>query len=257
MGHDSMKAQRIILLTLASVAIPALAIACTTKIHVALNSRLRPSAPGFTAVAASRQGSAHASQTVASGPSQNPAVVTTPIGTLTPPIQFTNLVHPGSSFTNNTRTNPEPAAAIRRAESTPVPAVTLGTRATSGETSVLFWIGIFIAACLFFPAAAPLAGRILAAVVNRTPSLAGLAGVVSVEAFDALIKAIERSKQNTRLDNDNHGPSHSSDLVAASVLNSWLLELDSNLARELDASHQRLVEARKKALLAKRTSDSP
>jgi len=59
------------------------------------------------------------------------------------------------------------------------------------QTALALAFAAFVFCCLFFPAAAPLAGRILAALINRAPGLAGPVGLVSVEAFDALIKAIE------------------------------------------------------------------
>jgi hypothetical protein len=93
-----------------------------------------------------------------------------------------------------------------------------------------------LAAILFFPAAVPLLGRILAVLVSQMPSLAGPAGVVSVKAFDAVIQAIEDSKKNVRLGNDT------------AAQGSWLDELHANLSRALDASHKRLVRARKRSL---------
>jgi hypothetical protein len=240
-----MKAQRIILLTLAIVGIPALAIACATKAQIILQARLQPSARGSAVADASQPEAAAGFQFATRARSQeNPAAEATPV---------TNLVDSGSPSVDDARSNPEPDGDAANA---PVPAVTLGTRVTSGEGSVVFWIGIFIVACVLFPAVAPLAGRMLAAVVNRTPSLAGLAGVVSVEAFDALIKAIERSKQKIHIENDNGGRPYSGSRVAGSLLESWMNEIDLNLERELDAAHQRLVEARKQTWRTKGASDS-
>ena len=96
-----------------------------------------------------------------------------------------------------------------------------------------------IASILFFPAATPIAGRVLGALVNRMPALAGPAGVVSVDAFDAVVKAIERSKENVPLENE------------VTKTGSWFEDLAANLSRELDASHKRLVSARKKSIRAK------
>jgi hypothetical protein len=105
-----------------------------------------------------------------------------------------------------------------------------------GENSVTLAAAVLLIIVLLFPAAVPVAGRILGSLVNQVPSLAGPAGIVSVKAFDALITAIERSKKSPRFENDANAVSSSRD------------ELRANLSRELDASHKRLVRARRRTL---------
>ncbi len=135
-------------------------------------------------------------------------------------------------------TNPAPITAIPP-PSVPPPAP--APPSDCWEISIPFLLAAFIAACLFFPAAAPILGRILAALVNRVPALAGLAGVVSVEAFDAIVTAIERSKEQVRLGNDSTYASRGPAIPLHGALR-------DHLSRELDASHKRLVAARKRAL---------
>ena len=121
-------------------------------------------------------------------------------------------------------------------------ALALEAQKTAPQTQYQNWDDTFslslvalIAIILFFPAATPLAGRILASLVDQIPALAGPAGVVSVRAFDALVRAVERSKSTARLEN-------------ASNTERSLDQLLSNLSREMDRSHKRLVSVRKRAL---------
>jgi hypothetical protein len=99
-------------------------------------------------------------------------------------------------------------------------------------------IGGLIALCVFVPAIIPILGRILGWLVSKLPALAGAVGVVSVKAFDAVVKGVERTKTepsgNSRLTND------SSD--------TWSDNLHLNLSREMDAAHKTLVRTRKAAL---------
>lgn len=102
--------------------------------------------------------------------------------------------------------------------------------------------GGFIALVVLVPASVPVLGRILAWCVARFPALAGTAGVVSVKAFDAVVKAIERMKSTQPLENQPHKfgnfttPAHGLD------------ELHLHLSREMDAAHKALVRKRKTAL---------
>jgi hypothetical protein len=105
-----------------------------------------------------------------------------------------------------------------------------------GGGSVL--IGGLVALCVFVPAAIPILGRILGWLVSKLPALAGAVGVVSVKAFDAILKGVERTKSE---------PSGISRMTnQSSVTTSDKLHL--NLSREMDASHKTLVRSRKAAL---------
>jgi hypothetical protein len=86
-------------------------------------------------------------------------------------------------------------------------------------------IGGFIAVCFFCPALIPILGRILAWVVGKVPSVAGAVGVVGKDAFDAVVTGVENYRKRATSES-----------------------LDNNLHREMDASHRKLVAARKKAL---------
>lgn len=106
-------------------------------------------------------------------------------------------------------------------------------------------LGGLIALCVFFPAAIPIAGQVVGVIVSRVPALAGAAGVVSVKAFDAVVKAVERSKA-AGADTQNHpniplGNSLPSDPA-------WIERLHLNLSREMDSAHKRLVRQRKETL---------
>ena len=96
-----------------------------------------------------------------------------------------------------------------------------------------------IALCVFFPAAIPILGRILGWIVSKIPSLASAVGVVSVKAFDAVVRGIERTKAGSGdaalLQNQ----------PAAARGDDWADKLHLNLSREMDASHKALVRARK------------
>jgi hypothetical protein len=111
-----------------------------------------------------------------------------------------------------------------------------------GGTALL--LGGIVALCVFFPVAIPIFGRILGWIVSKIPSLAGAIGVVSVKAFDAIVRGIERTKSDpgsvSRLPNQ---------AVTASN-DDWRAQLHLNLSREMDAAHKALVRARKTALPA-------
>ena len=110
----------------------------------------------------------------------------------------------------------------------------------------LGWIGLplaaLIALAVFCPALLPVVGRLLAWLVAKVPALSGAFGVVSVKAFDAVVRGIERAK--------SHPPSQPRDLAnsAPSTLHSeapWPDQLHQHLSREMDADHKRLVHQRK------------
>ena len=93
-------------------------------------------------------------------------------------------------------------------------------------------IGGLIALGVFVPASLPILGRVLGWLAGKIPAAAGALGVVSVKAFDAVVRGIERSKPNA--DHFANEPAGSS--------------LELNLSREMDASHKDLVRARKTAI---------
>lgn len=87
-------------------------------------------------------------------------------------------------------------------------------------------IGGIIALCVFFPALIPIFGRLLGWVVSKIPALAGAVGVVSTKAYDAIVRGVENTKKEWGR----------SDAEAV---------LHKNLSAEMDASHKRLIRARK------------
>lgn len=93
---------------------------------------------------------------------------------------------------------------------------------TSAGLLALIAMGVLV------PASVPFVARLFALLVTRLPGLAGVTGVVSVQAFDAIVKAIERSKHQIRFANQTA-----------------FEDLHAQLARELDTAHKRLVRARK------------
>ena len=124
-------------------------------------------------------------------------------------------------------------------------------------------IGGAIALFVFCPIALPICGRLLAWVVGKIPSLASAFGVVSVKAFDAVLRGIEKTKeQHARL--EPGGPRISTAAPTVPVANallasssgdsrrgqtiSWIDQLHNHLSREMDAAHKTLVRARKTQL---------
>jgi hypothetical protein len=102
-------------------------------------------------------------------------------------------------------------------------------------------IGVFVTLFVFCPALIPVAGRLLAGCVARFPALAGGVGVVSLKAFDSLVKGIEQ----TRLRAGSAGAERFGNQIGASDFSDELL---FNLSREMDAAHKALVRQRKTAL---------
>ena len=99
---------------------------------------------------------------------------------------------------------------------------------------------------MFCPLALPLVGRGLGWLVGKLPGLASAVGVVSVKAFDAVVRGIENAKKqnlpvaptvsvaNTQLLGDSRRDK-----------TSWIEKLENNLSREMDAAHKALVRSRK------------
>lgn len=90
-------------------------------------------------------------------------------------------------------------------------------------------LAALIALLVFVPALIPVLGRLLAALVNWLPSLAGHVGVVGSRAFDATVRGIEQWK------------------TSASTPDAQSTLLDS-LSRSMDAAHKQLVKQRKSAV---------
>lgn len=88
-------------------------------------------------------------------------------------------------------------------------------------------IGGIIALCFLCPAVIPIFARMLAWVVGKFPKLAGAMGVVSTQAFDAVMRGIHRAKKEWGTDDAD--PKET---------------LEVNLSREMDLAHKSLVEAR-------------
>ena len=113
------------------------------------------------------------------------------------------------------------------------------------------WIGLpivgLVLIAVFCPAALPIVGRLLAWLVGKVPALSGALGVVSVKAFDAIVRGIERAKADSPpppRDLANHqalGPHENNP-------NSWPETLHNQLSREMDAAHKCLVRQRKQVI---------
>ena len=107
------------------------------------------------------------------------------------------------------------------------------------------WIGVPLAALIvlgvFCPAALPIVGRLLAWGVAKVPGLAGFFGVVSVKAFDAVVRGIERAKNEVPA--QKSGMANTVDATGAPA--PWVDALHTQLAREMDASRKQLVRQRK------------
>ena len=119
---------------------------------------------------------------------------------------------------------------------------------TRVSTLGLGLIGGSVALCVFCPLALPLVGRGLGWLVGKLPGLASAVGVVSVKAFDAVVRGIEKSKKQT-------SPVAPTVPVANTFTTSgdsrrdkatsWVEQLENNLSREMDAAHKALVRVRK------------
>jgi hypothetical protein len=109
------------------------------------------------------------------------------------------------------------------------------------SAAVIIVLGGLIAIFVFCPALLPVAGRLLAWMVGRIPALAGGAGVVSVKAFDALVKAIEQTRNRAH----STGAERFGNQAAPADPYGELL---FNLSRAMDAEHKALVRQRKQTL---------
>ena len=96
----------------------------------------------------------------------------------------------------------------------------------------VFGLGGVVALCIAFPVLIPVLTNLLGALVNALPSLAGLFGVVSKRAMDAVVGGVETFKAKRRAEGD-------ADAVAL---------LKDELHKATDASHRRLIAARKVAM---------
>lgn len=119
-----------------------------------------------------------------------------------------------------------------------------------GTTLIGGAVGLFV----LCPIALPICGRLLAWIVGKIPSLASAFGVVSVKAFDAVLRGIEKAKEPK-----TNSPAAPTVPVANTLLNtsgdsrrgqttSWIEQLHNHLSREMDAAHKALVRARKTQL---------
>ncbi|MGV3771992.1 MAG: hypothetical protein ACO1QB_03760 [Verrucomicrobiales bacterium] len=123
-------------------------------------------------------------------------------------------------------------------------------------------VAAMIALFVFVPAAIPICGRLLGWVVSKVPSLAGAAGVVSVKAFDAVVKGIERTRSTASTKISGVAPTVSTSALGTEesgtsrrhpdgpALNAWIAELELNLSRGMDQAHKALVQRRKLAFKA-------
>jgi len=103
-------------------------------------------------------------------------------------------------------------------------------------------LGAIVLLVVFVPAAMPLLGRFLGWLVSRAPGLAGSVGVVSVRAFDAVVRGIERFKAGTGAAAPPADPgTPGSENSASSLL--------QGLSHELDSDHKDLVKERRAANL--------
>lgn len=94
-----------------------------------------------------------------------------------------------------------------------------------------FGLGGLIALCIFCPAVIPILTRALAWIVSKILQLAGALGVVGMNAFDAVVKAVGHTRDQLKSTN--------SDTLHA---------LDSNLRDETDADHKALINQRRAVL---------
>lgn len=125
------------------------------------------------------------------------------------------------------------------------------TRWTRFSLSAVTLVGGTIALFVFFPIAIPIAGRFLGWLVSKLPGLASTCGVVSVKAFDAVVRAIEKTRQET-------SPAAPTVPVANTLqaqgtsrrapVEDFLSKLQNQLSREMDAAHKALVRSRKTEL---------
>jgi hypothetical protein len=120
-------------------------------------------------------------------------------------------------------------------------------------------IGGAVALFAFCPIALPICGRFLAWLVTKIPSLSSGLGVVSVNAFDAILRGIEKAKEEKRLSKISATSQVAPTVPVANTLlktsgdsrrgpENWIEQLHNHLSREMDAAHKALVRARKTKL---------
>jgi len=121
--------------------------------------------------------------------------------------------------------------------------------------------GGLVALIVLAPVAGPILGRMIGALVARIPAAAGWFGVVGVNAFDAVVRGVERAKGaalegaaapstlalagapgSARLANDIPRRAPQADAP-------WWPALAGQLSRSLDDSHKRLVRRRRSAVV--------
>ena len=131
------------------------------------------------------------------------------------------------------------AAALHRLREAEGRLMDLGER-YEAERSKTWWSRLYsalgfggvIALCIAFPVLIPILTNLLGALVSAMPSLAGLFGVVSKRAMDAVVGGVETFKAKRRAEGDANA-------VAL---------LKDELHKATDASHRRLIAARKVAI---------
>lgn len=109
-------------------------------------------------------------------------------------------------------------------------------------------IGGLVALAVFCPIAVPLLGRFLGWLVAMIPGAAKATGVVSVKAFDAVVRAIEKTRRQTgappaSILASNEAGDGGSRRARTDAMETLLASLSS----EMDASHKALVRARRAA----------
>jgi hypothetical protein len=113
------------------------------------------------------------------------------------------------------------------------------TRLFQRGLAVVLTVGGIVALIVFVPVSIPLLGRILAFSVTKFPALAGTAGIVSVKAFDAVVKAVEQVRSKGASSSPFGNQVEERERIG---------ELEFHLSREMDATHKALVRQRKAAL---------
>jgi hypothetical protein len=94
-----------------------------------------------------------------------------------------------------------------------------------------FGIGGIVALCVFCPAVIPIVGRVASWVVGKVPSLAGYFGVVSKNAFDAVVRGVGEVRSKLK---ETHPE--------------VLTTLNTELHKSTDAEHRDLIDARRTIL---------
>lgn len=90
-------------------------------------------------------------------------------------------------------------------------------------------VGGLIALALVFPVIIPIGGHLIGWLVSAVPALASACGVVGKRAFDSVLTAVQKSKEQ----------------MAASEHTEALAVLKNELSKATDASHRRLISTRK------------